>query len=282
MNRFSACAGLILCASSFAALAQVERPGSRKLPDLVVTEFVATGPLEVHGGNAEIPARVTVRNAGPVAAGPFTVCTDPYPFQRVPASPGPVSVSSLPPGVSIEIRGKVAIPLAGTRPGAVVRLIAHADCCAPGQPSHCSVAESREDNNASAPLSVTLPTRAPDLKVRKVWFAKFVDNVAAATPVAAAQPLKAGEKVLLVCDVANDGNADVTGLWTLGFYVDGAMVWNNSWGPLAAGKTLRGVGPWTPGAPGAHVLRCGLDVGNAVRESDETDNQAEIPFQVVP
>ncbi len=282
MSRLSACVGVVLSVSSVVGLAQGEKPARTKLPDLVVTEFAATGPFEIHGGNAELPARVTVRNAGSVAAGPFTICTEPYPFQRVPPSPGPVGVSSLPPAVSIEVRGKVTIPLANTRPGAVVRLIAHADCCAPGQPPGCSVAELHEDNNASAPLAVTLPARAPDLRVRKVWFAKFVDNVSASTLVAAAQPLKAGEKVLMICDVSNDGEADVTGLWTLGFYVDGAMVWNNSWGPLGAGKTLRGAGPWTPGASGPHVLRCVLDVQNAIRESSETNNQAEIPFQIVP
>jgi subtilase family serine protease len=124
--------------------------------------------------------------------------------------------------------------------------------------------------------------RAPDLTVRGVWFAKFVDNVAASTLVAATQPLKAGEKILMICDVANDGVADVAGTWLLGFYVDGVMVWNNSWGPLGAGRTLRGAGPWTPGASGPHVLRCVLDVQNTVRESSETDNQAEIPFQVGP
>ncbi len=129
----------------------------RRLPDLVVTEFVTTGKPVVVGVAVEVPVKVRVKNTGSVTAGPFTVCTAPFAWERVPPSPGPVSVSSLPPGVTIEIVGKVTIPLSRTGHGAGVRLVAVADCCRAGQTPPCSVAESREDNNASVPLVVRIP-----------------------------------------------------------------------------------------------------------------------------
>jgi hypothetical protein len=121
----------------------------------------------------------------------------------------------------------------------------------------------------------------PDLRVRKIWFAKFVDNPNVQPLVALRVPLKLNEKVLMICDLANEGNAGVNGLWQLGFYIDDAMLWNNSWSDLAAGATLRGIGPYTPGAEGQHRYRAFLDVGDAVKESKEDNNQFEVLFQVV-
>lgn len=129
----------------------------RRLPDLVVTEFVTTGKPVTAGVAVEVPVKVMVKNIGSVTAGPFTVCTAPFAWERVPPSPGPVFVSSLPPGVTIEIAGKVSVPLSRTGHGPGVRLVALADCCRAGQTPPCSVAESREDNNASIPLVVRIP-----------------------------------------------------------------------------------------------------------------------------
>ncbi len=129
----------------------------RRLPDLVVTGFATNGKPVVVGVVVEVPVKVMVKNTGNVTAGPFTVCTSPFAWARVPPSPGPVSVSSLPPGVTIEIVGKVTIPLSRAAHGAGVSLVAVADCCRPGQAPPCSVAESREDNNASTPLVVRIP-----------------------------------------------------------------------------------------------------------------------------
>ncbi len=129
----------------------------RRSPDLVVTDFATTGAPVVVGAAVEVPVKVMVKNVGTLAAGPFTVCTAPFAWERVPPSPGPVSVSSLPPGVTIEIKGKVTIPISRAGHGAGLRLVAVADCCRPGQIAPCSVVESREDNNVSPPLIVQIP-----------------------------------------------------------------------------------------------------------------------------
>lgn len=129
----------------------------RRSPDLVVTEFTTNGKPVVVGAVVEVPVKVRVKNTGNVTAGPFTVCTSPFAWERVPLSPGPVSVSSLPPGVTIEIVGKVTIPLRRTTHAAGVSLLAVADCCRSAQAPPCSVAESREDNNASTPLVIRIP-----------------------------------------------------------------------------------------------------------------------------
>jgi hypothetical protein len=121
----------------------------------------------------------------------------------------------------------------------------------------------------------------PDLVIRKIWFAKFVDNPNVSPLVPITGDLKLGIKVLMICDLANDGLADSKGLWVLGFFIDNIMMWNNSWSDLAKGATLRGLGPYTPTVAGDHAYRCVLDVDNKIVESNEINNQKEIPFNVV-
>jgi len=122
----------------------------------------------------------------------------------------------------------------------------------------------------------------PDFVIHKIWFAKWVDgnpNVVTLVPITT--DLKLGEKVMMICDLENAGPADSKGLWLLGFYIDDAMMWNNSWGDLAAGKTLRGTGPYTPTALGIHNFRCVCDVNKQIAELHEDNNVKEILFKVV-
>ncbi|MCX6560003.1 MAG: hypothetical protein NTZ26_05755 [Candidatus Aminicenantes bacterium] len=121
----------------------------------------------------------------------------------------------------------------------------------------------------------------PDLRIRRIWFARFVDNPNVQPLVAITAPLKLNEKVLMICDLANEGSANVKGLWQLGYYIDNVMLWNNSWGDLAAGAPLRGVGPYTPTSEGQHSYRAVLDVGDVIKESKEDNNKSEILFQVI-
>ena len=123
--------------------------------------------------------------------------------------------------------------------------------------------------------------KKPDLVIRKIWFAKWVENPNASPLVPITTDLKLGEKVWMVCDLVNDGPADSKGLWILGFYIHNAMKWNNSWGDLGAGKPLRGLGSYTPDAPGTHNFKCVLDVNNTINESHEDNNVKEILFKVV-
>ncbi len=121
----------------------------------------------------------------------------------------------------------------------------------------------------------------PDLVIRKIWFAKWVENPNVSPLVPITTSLKQGVKVWMVCDLGNDGPGNVKGLWTLGFYIDGVMKWNNSWGDLGAGKPLRGLGPYTPGALGSHNYKCTLDVYAQITESHEDNNNKEILFMVI-
>ncbi len=132
-------------------------PLPAELPDLVVSEFVATGPAVVRPLTVDVPVKVVIKNVGTAAAGRFTVCAEPFPLVRVPPVPGPVIVAALASDASIEIQGKIAIPIAQAPRRASLKLFAKADCCRPVQAAGCSVVESREDNNVSAPLFVQLP-----------------------------------------------------------------------------------------------------------------------------
>jgi subtilase family serine protease len=59
------------------------------------------------------------------------------------------------------------------------------------------------------------------------------------------------------------------------------MKWNNSWGDLAAGAPLRGLGPYTPDALGTHNYKCVLDVNNTINEIHEDNNVQEVLFKAV-
>jgi hypothetical protein len=133
-------------------------------------------------------------------------------------------------------------------------------------------------DQANVPIKIL---QKPDLVIHKIWFAKYVDNINVSPLVPITGNLKVGVKVLMICDLANDGQADSKGLWLLGFYIDNVMKWNNSWGDLAKGAPLRGAGPYTPEAEGTFAYRCVLDVNNQIAESDENHNQKEIFFKVV-
>jgi hypothetical protein len=122
---------------------------------------------------------------------------------------------------------------------------------------------------------------APDLVINKIWFAKWVDhpNVSPLVPITTS--LKKGVKVWMVCDLVNQSNGAVKGLWKLGFYIDGMMKWNNSWGDMPANGTLRGLGPYTPDTEGNHSFKCEVDVDHQIGESHEDNNFKEILFAVI-
>jgi hypothetical protein len=121
----------------------------------------------------------------------------------------------------------------------------------------------------------------PDFKINRIWFAKWVENPNVSPLVPIKTDLKLGEKVWMVCDLVNASPADSKGLWTLGFYIDSTMMWNNSWGDLGAGKPLQGLGPYTPGAAGSFAFRCVCDINKQITELHEDNNVQEILFKVV-
>ncbi|HNX96043.1 MAG TPA: hypothetical protein PKK12_00030 [Candidatus Aminicenantes bacterium] len=149
-------------------------------------------------------------------------------------------------------------------------------------PAQTSESVAKQPQLGASPQPVpSLLLKLPDLRVRKIWFARFVANPSVTPLVPITGDLKAGVKVWMVCDLDNAGLTDVIGLWQLGFFIDDVMVWNNSWGNLAAGKTLRGLGPYTPAGDGVHNFRCFLDAQKVVKERNENNNQLEVLFKVV-
>ncbi len=146
---------------------------------------------------------------------------------------------------------------------------------APPQPSHSTHAP------ASKASPITVPFTRPDLAIRSVSIAPATPSLASAPPPSLAQ-LKKGQKYALVCRYANVGT-DLTGVWKLGYYIDGEMVMNQYWGPVPAGaeQTKSYVGWVAPGV-GSHTYECRLDYDHEVTERSETNNQTSMTFQVVP
>jgi len=140
--------------------------------------------------------------------------------------------------------------------------------------------------NKNLPSQVKTPPLAPmaakpDLVIRKIWFAKWVDNPQVQPLVPITTDLVKGVKVWIVCEYANQGPGDLKGLWLLGYYVDEAMVTNNSLGDLNAGASYRGFGVYTPTTVGPHSLRCMVDYYKNVAEADETNNNKSMTFKVM-
>jgi subtilase family serine protease len=132
---------------------------------------------------------------------------------------------------------------------------------------------------APAP-TITSPLTRPDLAIRGVSILPAAPTMTA--PPQAVTQLKTGQKYTLVCRYANIGT-DLTGVWKLGYYIDGEMVNNQYWGPVPAGaeQTKSYVGWVAPGV-GSHTYECRLDYDREVVERSETNNQASMSFQVVP
>jgi hypothetical protein len=139
--------------------------------------------------------------------------------------------------------------------------------------------------NKSLPTQIPkqIPPMAakPDLVVRKIWFAKWVDNPQVQPLVPITTDLEKGVKVWIVCEYANQGPGNLKGLWLLGYYVDEVLVTNNSLGDLNAGAGYRGFGIYTPTTVGPHTLRCMVDYYKNVAEADETNNSKSVTFKVM-
>jgi hypothetical protein len=132
------------------------------------------------------------------------------------------------------------------------------------------------------PSAASMVRNGPDLRIDRVWIARYDPtdpNFALPKPLTGS--IRQGQRIAFICDLTNLG-PDVRSLWGLGFYVDGTMVWNNSWGPLATNATLRGLGPFTAGAAGAHQLRVVLDYADALLDRVPGNNVATLSFTVLP
>ena len=119
----------------------------------------------------------------------------------------------------------------------------------------------------------------PDLAMGKIWIVKAGLTTVAVPP----QPvtvLKKGQKYLFYCQYSNPGRL-LHGFWKLGYYIDGAMVWNQYWGDVPAGATQTKYITYTPTVAGSHTYACQLDYDTEVVEKDETNNKTKIAFSVI-
>ena len=119
----------------------------------------------------------------------------------------------------------------------------------------------------------------PDLAMDRIWIVKAGFTTVAVPP----QPLtvlKKGQKYLLYCRYKNTGRS-LNGVWKLGYYIDGQMVWNQYWGNVPAGDVQTKQIDYVPTIVGAHVYKCRLDFDGEVAEQSENNNRAQIAFTVV-
>jgi hypothetical protein len=142
--------------------------GTVTQPDLVISALDLNGSAQINRkGDVEVPVRLAVRNQGNTEAGIFKVSLD-YSgpdgtFAIAFTVPGqnnlwyPFTDAPLPPGDEVVFAGVVTFP---TRlQGQDVSLEGLADSCSGDEfvPAACRVEESREDNNLSGPISLSLP-----------------------------------------------------------------------------------------------------------------------------
>jgi subtilase family serine protease len=125
------------------------------------------------------------------------------------------------------------------------------------------------------------PPPPPDLAFGKIWIVK-AGPITLTHPPLPVTVLKKGEKYILYCQYRNNGGP-LSGVWKLGYYIDGQMVWNQYWGNVAAGATQTRYFPngYIPATLGAHTYSCRLDYDLEVKEQDETNNKTSIGFTVV-
>jgi subtilase family serine protease len=119
----------------------------------------------------------------------------------------------------------------------------------------------------------------PDLAIEKIWIVKAGFTTVAVPP----QPvtvLKKGQKYLFYCRYKNTGRS-LNGVWKLGYYIDGQMVWNQYWGNVPAGGVQIRHIEYVPTTTGAHTYMCRLDYDQEVAEQNETNNKAQIAFTVI-
>jgi hypothetical protein len=119
----------------------------------------------------------------------------------------------------------------------------------------------------------------PDLAMGKIWIVKAGLTTLTHPPLPVTV-LKKGVKYLFYCQYSNPGRL-LHGFWKLGYYVDNAMFWNQSWGDVPAGATQTKYVEYTPAVLGPHVYMCRLDYDKEVVEMNETNNKASMAFTVI-
>lgn len=131
--------------------------------------------------------------------------------------------------------------------------------------------------------SVIAPIRLfPDLVATRAYLAEYVPPALLTHYTPISGQVAYGQRVYLVCEIANQGPGNVAGTWKLGYFVDGVQVYAQTFGAMPAGRHQNPAGWYLANADGAHTYECKVDFTNAVKERSETNNSAKTTFTVKP
>jgi len=119
----------------------------------------------------------------------------------------------------------------------------------------------------------------PDLRIEKLYFAKYVPPAELKQYEPVNGSLSAGQRVYLACRFTNTGAA-VHGDWRIAYLIDDQEVYSTMFGDFPAGQTQDPAGWWVAAAPGPHKYSCKQDPANAIAESNKHNNSMTMPFDV--
>lgn len=120
----------------------------------------------------------------------------------------------------------------------------------------------------------------PDLRVDRIDFARYVSpNQLKSYEYLDSNNMPYGERVYLVCAFSNQGAA-LVGNWKVGYYINGNLVYSQSFGNIAAGAKQSPAGWYVLNNAGNNTYTCVLDYENAISEKSKLNNKATIRFTV--
>lgn len=219
-------------------------------PDLVVESIVFNPPVPVQGQSNEV--RITLRNAGTAAAGPFA-------WEWQPASAEPRG-GTLPAGLG---SGASTVVIVGWRPSeshATLATVARVD-------TGNAVAESDEANNELAMPVQVVQGGLPDLVVESIDFLPF--------------PPQQGLGNQVIITLRNDGSA-AAGPFDWSWQPGLAAPWTGRLVGLDAGDTAAVTFIWLPASWHTALSTVAeVDTANEVVESKDDNNRLQVDVEVV-
>ncbi len=122
-----------------------------------------------------------------------------------------------------------------------------------------------QGTNAHSPVKPALP----DLKVNRVFVAKWVPPETLTDFQEIPATVKSGDKVFLVCEITNVGTVSVHGTYEVAFY-DGMNVVGTHTiiDRPQVGLLQKPAVAWTAGTLGSHPYRCVVDTTDVIKELD--------------
>jgi hypothetical protein len=124
---------------------------------------------------------------------------------------------------------------------------------------------------ASQAQSLVTPA-LPDLKVNRVFVAKWVPPRTLTDYQEIPATIKAGDKVYLVCEITNVGVVSVHGTYEVAFYDGMNLVGARTvTGAPQVGLLTKRAVEWTAAGLGSHPYRCVVDKSDVIKELDGTN-----------